>query len=130
MKASDLLNIWEAPDNSRLTPKQVSLRLPVHVAARISALCDMYPKKTKTEIMGDLLTAALDQLQEAFPSVKGKFLTESPDAEGYKLVSLYEEIGPARAFYNLSNHYYIEFEKELGNETPSPIFPTNLVIEE
>lgn len=36
MKASDLVTIWSAPDNSRLTAKQYSFRLPVHVAAKLA----------------------------------------------------------------------------------------------
>ena len=67
MEPRDLLKVWGAPDNSKLTPKQWSIRLPIHVAAKICALCDLYPRKTKTEIIGDLLAIALDQLTEALP---------------------------------------------------------------
>jgi len=67
MDPRDLPTVWDAPDNSRLTPKQWSIRLPIHVAARICALCDLYPRKSKTEIIGDLLATALDQLAEALP---------------------------------------------------------------
>jgi hypothetical protein len=49
MKAADLVNLWNAPDNSRLTTKQLSFRLPVHVAAKLPALCDLYPNKNRTE---------------------------------------------------------------------------------
>ena len=38
MKSADLHKLWGMPDNSRLTPKQLSFRLPVHVAAQINAL--------------------------------------------------------------------------------------------
>ncbi len=67
MDPRDLVKIWDAPDHSRLTPKQWSIRLPIQVAARINALCDLYPRKTKTEIIGDLLATALEQLVEALP---------------------------------------------------------------
>lgn len=60
MKASDLTKVWTMPDNARLTAKQYSIRLPVHVAAKISALCDMDLKENRTEIIGDLLTAAIN----------------------------------------------------------------------
>jgi len=68
MDPKDLVKIWTAPDHSKLTPKQISLRLPIQVAAKISALCDMYPRKTKTEIIGDLLATALDQLENSLDS--------------------------------------------------------------
>ena len=35
MKASDFVTVWSAADNSRLTANQISLRLPVHVAAKL-----------------------------------------------------------------------------------------------
>ena len=128
MKGSDLLSIWEAPDNSRLTPKQVSLRLPVHIAARIAALCDMYPNKTKTEIMGDLLGMALDQLQASFPQIKGDVVEQISGPQGVTV--LYEDLGPTNRFYALSNKYYGELEKELGNGSPTPLFPHDSYIEE
>src|SRR5512139_554738 len=67
MGPRDLVKVWDAPDNSRLTPKQWSIRLPIQVAAQINALCTLYPRKTKTEIIGDLLATALAQLAEALP---------------------------------------------------------------
>lgn len=123
MKGGDLLSIWEAPDNSRLTPKQVSLRLPIHVAARIAALCDMYPRKTKTEIMGDLLGAALDQIQDSFPDVKGKLLGPADEDN-----LMYEDTGPRASYIRLANKHYQELEKELGNEKPSPLFDYQAVV--
>ena len=59
MKNSELVKVWALPDNSRVTSKQLFFRLPVHVTAKIYALSDLFPNKTKTEIIGDLLTNAL-----------------------------------------------------------------------
>jgi len=67
MEPRDLVKVWDAPDHSKLTPKQWSIRLPIQVAARVNALCDLYPRKSKTEIIGDLLATALEQLAEALP---------------------------------------------------------------
>jgi hypothetical protein len=67
MEPRDLVKVWEAPDHSKLTPKQWSIRLPIQVAARINALCELYPRRTKTEIIGDLLATALEQLAAALP---------------------------------------------------------------
>lgn len=47
-----LIELWAAPDSSRLAAKQVSVRLPVHVMARIRALEDMFPTRTRTDING------------------------------------------------------------------------------
>lgn len=117
MKASDLVNLWSAPDNTRLTAKQLSFRLPVHVAAKISALCDLYPNKTRTEIVGDLLSAALLDIEKAIPSYEGQVLLTTDAGE-----VIYEEIGPIKTFRDSADRYHKELERELGNESPRGIY--------
>jgi len=63
METNHLLKTWTGPDNSRLMRNQTSMRLSVHVAAKISALCEMFPQRTKTQIINDLLSTALDELE-------------------------------------------------------------------
>ena len=63
METTHLLRTWTGPDNSRLMRNQTSMRLSVHVAAKISALCEMFPQRSKTQIINDLLSTALDQLE-------------------------------------------------------------------
>jgi hypothetical protein len=41
------------------------MRLSVHVAAKISALCEMFPQRAKTQIINDLLSTALEQLENS-----------------------------------------------------------------
>ncbi len=59
MKASNLSAVWDAPDNSRLMKKQTSVRLATHIEARLSAICAMFPAKSKSQVINDLLSAAL-----------------------------------------------------------------------
>ena len=123
MKASQLVNLWGSPDNSRLTAKQSSLRLPVHVAAKLAALSEMYPQKTKTQMVADLLSAALAELESGLPSSPGKPFVE--DDQG-KL--LYEAIGPIETYRTLTNKHYVTLEKELGNDAPTPFFTGSFLI--
>ncbi len=44
-----LAKVWDAPDHSRLTPKQISIRLPILVAAKVSALCELYPGQARAK---------------------------------------------------------------------------------
>jgi len=44
----------------------MTIRLPLHVAAKIEALCEMFSHRTKTEIIGDLLSTALEEVVEGF----------------------------------------------------------------
>ena len=68
MQTKDLHAIWNAPDHSRLTAKQYTVRLPIRVAAQLAALSEMYPRKTMTDLIGDILAAGLDQLAEDLPT--------------------------------------------------------------
>lgn len=116
MKTPDLLKVWGAFDNKRLCAKQFSIRLPVHVAARINALCDMYPSKTRSDIINDLLATSLDQIEESLHEYK---TGETVEIEGQEIEVL---AGPKRDFRSAANQYYIELEKELGNPNPKALY--------
>jgi hypothetical protein len=115
-KSADLHKVWGAPDNSRLTAKQYSFRLPVHVAAKIAALCDLYPNKQKTEIVGDLLNAALEELIPNLPSGVGRLVDEISEGK------VYEEIGDRARFRAFANKHFKELERELGTKSPAELY--------
>lgn len=138
MKASNLHDAWASPDNTRLTPKQYSLRLPIHIAAKIAALCEMFPQKNRTQIMADLLTSALDELEQNLPMALGGPIDHDDEQEERMVADHlgedYEPIfylGGARGkFRKLANEHFIELEKELGNEKPEPLFADFFVTED
>lgn len=117
MKSSDLHNLWTAPDNSRITSKQFSFRLPVHVAAKLAALAEMYPQKSKTEIVGDLLATALEEVVNGMPYIQGEYITTTPEGE-----DIFDDLGPSTTFWNLADKYYRLLEKEMGNENPPSLY--------
>lgn len=118
MKSSTLHNVWSAPDNTRLTSKQYSFRLPVHVAAKISALCEMYPSRTKTEIVGDLLSSAIDEFLAGLPYVQGKYVGTNPETGE----EIHLDAGPEDMFWKLADKHYREIEREMGNENPPSLY--------
>ena len=123
MKAKNLIDVWTAPDNTRLTSKQFSFRLPVHVAAKLAALCEMYPTKPRTQIVADLLTTSLDELEESLPSGQGQPFGEDTDTGEFMV----EEGGAVGWYRSLTNKHYAELERELGNEKAKTFYPTVLV---
>ena len=123
MKNSELVKVWVLPDNSRVTSKQLSFRLPVHVAAKIFALSDMFPNKTRTKIIGDLLTSALEKIEHSFPSIKGEYFGMD-DEQGNRL---FVDIGKGKLFRGLDNDHYAKLEKELGNENPNKLYDSQLL---
>ena len=71
MDPKELAREWIGPDRRRLTSKQISIRLPMHVMAKVQALAFMFPGKTRTDYVADLLTAALDRFAEGLPNEAG-----------------------------------------------------------
>lgn len=130
MKTQHLHDVWASPDNSRLTSKQFSFRLPVHIAAKIAALCELYPQKNRTQIVADLLAAALDDLEKSLPEELSPYLDPEEEAREMEIAKALHEVyepryglaGPRGRFRNYANRHYQELEKELGNENPLRLF--------
>jgi hypothetical protein len=134
MRAENLHDLWVSPDNSRLTTKQLSFRLPVHIAAKIAALCEIYPNKNRTHIVADLLTSALEELEKNLPEALGERIEESWHDEAARQIGeegqqLYYLGGPRARFMELANKHYRELEEELGNENPERLFTIPVVTE-
>jgi hypothetical protein len=122
MTPGDLTKVWTAPDNSRLTPKQQSFRLPLHVAAKLDALCAIFPNKTKTEIVGDLLATAIDEIERELPTLRGRQVDQDPD-----FGAVYDLQGQRVEFRRVANKIYREIERSLGNKNAADLYPENLV---
>lgn len=129
MKTNHLHDIWGAPDNSRLVSKQFSFRFPVHIAAKIAALAEIYPQKNRTQIVADLLTVALDDLEKNLPI---KLHAVDPEIQkmqdeyyydhGMKPEQLFELGGTRGKYRNSCNKHFKLLEEELGNDNPSNLY--------
>lgn len=122
MKSSQLVAVWSAPDNSRLMPKQTSVRLATQNEARIAALCDLYPSRSKSQIINDLLATALDEVADGFEFVPGPI--RELEHDGHHEYEIAEDIGERVRFLNLANKYLVEFENALGVKEPKTL-PTS-----
>lgn len=129
MKSEHLHDLWSSPDNSRLVSKQFSFRLPTHIAAKLAALGDIYPQKNRTQIVADLLSLALADLEKNLPYTVHEAPEDVQRHEyeiskhlGYPIETVYELGGTRSRFWELSNKYFKEYEKELGNENPQNLF--------
>lgn len=118
MKNTKLYDQWRAMDDRRLASKPISLRLPVHVLARINAIAAMFPTKTRSEIMTDLLKVGLDSFEESLPPVH--YADDPFEVEpGYIVVS---PTGPTADYQKTANYHYEQLEKELGNNSITELF--------
>ena len=101
MSVRELYKHWQNNAAEPLTRKEYSVRLPIHDAARIEALVEMYPLRTREQLITELLSAALDELENAFPYQEGKQVI-AKDEEGDPV---YEDAGPTSRFVRLSREH-------------------------
>ncbi|ERI49616.1 pilin assembly protein [Pseudomonas sp. NPDC077186] len=108
MKIRELVNHWEQNARGRLTPSQYHIHLDIEAAARLAALTEMYPKHHAEELLGELIGAALEELEASLPYVQGSQVV-AQDEQGDPL---YEDIGPTPRFLALSRKYLRELSAQ------------------
>jgi hypothetical protein len=101
MKIRELTRHWEQNAKGRLTQSQYHIHLDLESAARLAALSEMYPKRSAEELLGELISSALEELEASLPYVKGHKVVAT-DEQGDPL---YEDIGPTPRFLALSRKY-------------------------
>ena len=101
MKIRELAQQWEETAKGRLTKTEYAIHLDVEAAARLAAIREMYPKRSTEELLGELIGAALEELEASFPYIQGQHVVAT-DEEGDPL---YEDIGPTPRFLSLSRRY-------------------------
>lgn len=67
MKVTDLPKHWEQEKKPVERTHDYNLRLPIEDAARIAALAELYPDRSESDILNDMIAAALEDLVSAGP---------------------------------------------------------------
>lgn len=101
MKIRDLVKEWELSAKGRLSKTTYHIPLDLESAARLAALCEMYPRRHPEEILGELVGAALQELEASFPYVKGQKVVAT-DEQGDPV---YEDAGLTPRFLALSRKH-------------------------
>lgn len=99
MRIAELIQRWNAETQTRTAVRTYVVRLPLRDAARIEALRVMYPNRSDSQLMADLIRAGLDELEVAMPYVPGKRIIAEDDYGD----PIYEDLGPTPQFYSLSH---------------------------
>lgn len=113
MKIRELARHWEQNAKGRLTPSHYQIHLDLESAARLAALAEMYPKHHSEELLGELIGAALEELEASLPYVRGSKVV-ALDEQGDPL---YEDIGPTPRFLALSRKYLRELTEQGSEQT-------------
>ncbi len=97
----ELLDSWRENAAAKVTAREYAVRLPLEDAARIHALADMFPGRTREQVITDLLGAALAELGASMPYEPGKKVI-STDEQGDPI---YEDAGLTPRFIELTRKH-------------------------
>ena len=93
----DLISIWDQQASGEIAHEQYRVDLTVENAAKIEALSELFPRRTREQLIAELLTCALDEMIAAFPYVQGERII-THDEEGDPI---YEDVGYTPRFLAL-----------------------------
>lgn len=108
MKIRELVRYWEEHARGRLTQDVYTVELSQSNEAYLEKLEHLYPLKTREELIRDLVSAALDELETCFPYVPGPRVV-AYDEEGYEV---YEDAGLTPRFVDLSQKYMRDLKEK------------------
>lgn len=107
MKIKDLVKYWDKHAQGRLTRDTYFANLADEHHDALQRLAALYPMKSPQDLMRDLLSAALDELETSFPYVQGDRVV-AYDEDGFEI---YADEGLTPKFVTLSQKH-IERLKE------------------
>lgn len=107
MKIRQLVNHWQSTGDNTSPKARLHIDISTQDAARLAALADLFPALKAQEIIAELLHTALNEVEEAFPYIKGtKQVGE--DEQGNPI---YEDNGYTPRFLALVRHHLDKSEK-------------------
>ncbi|WP_049629065.1 hypothetical protein [Cellvibrio sp. pealriver] len=97
----ELVTQWENHAQGKLTQETYAIHLQIEDAAKLNALAEMYPKRSKEQLLSELVSAALGQLEASFPYVQGTKVVATDEMGD----AIYEDVGPTPRFMALTKKH-------------------------
>lgn len=101
MKISELVNHWNKTAANPMSIQSHAVHLPLEDAAKIEALAEMYPGRSKEQIITDLLRSALYELEAGMAYRPGHRVV----AEDEMGDPIYEDVGETPRFSQLKKKH-------------------------
>lgn len=101
MRIRELLTVWNQASGTPQDDRELRVRLPLSDTAKLAALTELFPRRSEEQLLSELLSAALWELQESFPYVQSKQIL-TLDEEGDPV---FADAGLGPRFHQLSLEY-------------------------
>ena len=121
MKVKDSSNFPGVERGVRLARKRYSFRLPLELASRLEALSEMHPRKTRTQLVADLLGLGLTELERVWSQSATGLVGFHPDTKQ----PIYLLTGPFAEFHGLTHRHHLALEHELAKDALEPTYPVD-----
>jgi topoisomerase IA-like protein len=102
-----------------MTHKRYSFSLPLELASRLEALCEMHPQKARNQLLGDLLSLGLAEVERARTTSNPELTGVHPDTGQ----PIYLLTGPFAEFRGLTHRHHLALERKLAKDDPEPLPP-------
>lgn len=96
-----------------------TLRLPLPLAARLAAWCEMHPQRRRSEVIAELIEAGLSQAERAWSGAGGSAVGTGADLAQ----PIYLPTGPFAGFRDLVRKHHLRLEHELDHDEPGASWP-------
>ena len=104
----EILQAWKENASMPVSKDKITIHLSLYDIAKIEALAELFPGRTKEQIIGELLSAALNEIEESLPYVKGsRVIAEDEFGD-----PIYEDIGITPAFEAATHRHYKDLEQK------------------
>jgi len=108
MTVKNLAAQWDSSAQTQFTKSTYQVHLSIEDAAKIDALTEMYPRRQKEQLLSELVSAALNELESSFPYKQGREVI-AEDEEGYPM---YADAGSTPIFLELTKKYLAQYKSD------------------
>ena len=112
MNVKQLVGLWKDHAQGMLTEQSYQVNFTLEDAAKIEALSEMYPRRTKEQLISELLSASLSELETSFPYQPGNEIAATDEMGD----PIYKDIGPTPDFLTLTRKHLAKY-KNLRSKT-------------
>ena len=102
MKIRELLNIWNRESSDPRESTEHRVKLTLYDSAKLAALSELFPGRSEQQLLSELISAALDELQGSFPYIQSPRI-QALDEQGDPI---YAGAGLGPSFHQLSRKYF------------------------
>lgn len=108
MEIKNLVSEWVREASGELAQERYSIQLPLEDAAKIEALADMFPRRSREQLITDLLSVALDELVSHLPYEQGDRVI-AHDEQGDPI---YEDVGLTPRYLDLTRAHVEKLKQQ------------------